>query len=50
MPKILQGSWFSWETGQPTLTTIDQDSWNNQRKCHSVQRNGSDYTLIMKEG
>ncbi|EAT41654.1 AAEL006740-PA [Aedes aegypti] len=56
IPKVLQGTWFSWEVGEPTTTTIDEWSYERQgpkqgrqrTECVASSRNGSDHTLIFK--
>lgn len=56
IPKVLQGTWFSWEVGEPTTTTIDDWSYERQGpkqgrhriECVASNRNGSDHTLIFK--
>lgn len=49
MPKILQGSWFSWETGRPTLTVIDVTTMSNRGVCVNYTREAADYTFVLKE-
>lgn len=49
LPKILQGTWFSWETGTPTITTIDQTTMTNKGVCHTYEKDdNSDYTIVFK--
>lgn len=48
MPQILRGSWFSWETGKPTLTIIDDISISRYGECLTFLRDGADYTFVMK--
>lgn len=48
MPKILQGSWFSWENGQPRQTIIDHNSMSHYGKCDSFTKDGADYAFIFK--
>lgn len=48
MPQILRGSWFSWELGKPTLTTIDALTMSNRGTCVLLEQDGSDYTIVFK--
>lgn len=56
IPKVLQGTWFSWEVGEPTSTAIDEWSYERQGpkqgrhkiECIESARNGSDHTFIFK--
>lgn len=49
MPQILRGSWFSWETGKPTQTVIDDVSMSRRGVCVDVIRYGADYTFVFKD-
>lgn len=49
MPQILRGSWFSWETGRPTLTVIDEISMSLRGVCIDQIRDGADYTFVFKD-
>uniref|UniRef100_A0A182W2K8 Uncharacterized protein n=1 Tax=Anopheles minimus TaxID=112268 RepID=A0A182W2K8_9DIPT len=46
IPKILQGSWFSWEVGRPTLTVLDDHSMSERGEIINMVREGSNYTFI----
>ena len=48
IPKILRGSWFSWE-GRSKLTVLDVKTMSDHGKIVDLQRNGSDYTIIFKD-
>lgn len=48
IPKILRGSWFSWE-GENKLTVLDVKSMTNHGKIIDLSRNGSDYVMIFKD-
>uniref|UniRef100_A0A182NG79 Uncharacterized protein n=1 Tax=Anopheles dirus TaxID=7168 RepID=A0A182NG79_9DIPT len=48
IPKILQGSWFSWETGKPTLTVLDDHSMSDRGDLLNMVREGSNYTFIFR--
>lgn len=48
MPQILRGSWFSWETGKPTLTVVDDVSMSRYGDCETFIRDGADYTFVFK--
>lgn len=48
MPQILRGTWFSWETGKPTTTVIDDISWKMRGECVTFLRDGADYTFVLK--
>lgn len=48
MPQILRGSWFSWETGKPTLTVIDDISMSQRGQCVTFVKDGADYTFVFK--
>ncbi|EDS36537.1 conserved hypothetical protein [Culex quinquefasciatus] len=56
IPKILQGTWFSWEFGEPTATTIDARSYERQgptqgrvwTECVDSEKVGSNHTFILK--
>ncbi|XP_035896884.1 uncharacterized protein LOC118505337 [Anopheles stephensi] len=48
IPKILQGSWFSWETGRPTLTVLDDHSMSDRGELVNMERVGSNYTFIFR--
>lgn len=49
MPQILRGSWFSWETGNPTQTVIDDISMSKRGECVTLERDGADYTFVFKD-
>lgn len=50
IPKILQGSWFSWESGEPTQTIIDAKQMNRRGYCISMERHhGDEYSFVFKE-
>lgn len=49
MPQILRGSWFSWETGKPTQTVIDDISMSSRGECINLERDGADYTFVFKD-
>ncbi|XP_002137422.3 uncharacterized protein udt isoform X1 [Drosophila pseudoobscura] len=50
IPKILQGSWFSWETGLPTQTVIDATSMSSRGYCINYMRHhGDEYSFVFKE-
>ncbi|SPP83044.1 uncharacterized protein LOC117585283 [Drosophila guanche] len=50
IPKILQGSWFSWEVGLPTQTVIDATSMSSRGYCINYQRHrGDEYSFVFKE-
>ncbi|KAL9891396.1 uncharacterized protein LOC119638746 [Glossina fuscipes] len=50
IPKILQGSWFSWETGLPTQYVIDATSMSRRGYCIDMQKQQSDeYLFVFKE-
>ncbi|KAL7020578.1 hypothetical protein ACKWTF_011577 [Chironomus riparius] len=48
IPKILRGSWFSWE-GKPITTTLDVNKMSDHGRIIKVERNGSDYTMIFQD-
>ncbi|XP_058065303.1 uncharacterized protein LOC131214967 [Anopheles bellator] len=48
IPKILQGSWFSWETGNPTLTVLDDHTMSDRGEIIRMERVGSNYTFIFR--
>lgn len=48
MPEILRGSWFSWESGQNTLTVIDATSMSQRGNCVNFSKEGADYTFVLK--
>ena len=48
IPNILKGSWFSWESGQKTITEIDGTTMTNRGTCVNVVQHGSDYTLVFE--
>lgn len=49
MPQILRGSWFSWETGKPTQTVIDDVSMSKRGYCVNYTRDGADYTFVFRD-
>lgn len=49
MPQILRGSWFSWETGKPTQTVIDDVTMSKRGECINLERDGADYTFVFKD-
>lgn len=50
IPKILQGSWFSWEVGLPTLTVIDATSMTRRGNCLDMtKQRGDEYSFVFKE-
>lgn len=48
MPQILRGTWFSWETGKPTQTIIDDISMSQRGECVTFLKDGADYTFVFK--
>lgn len=48
IPKILRGSWFSWE-GRPVTTVLDVNKMSDHGRIIKVERNGSDYTMIFQD-
>lgn len=49
MPEIVRGTWFSWELGRPTITTIDQTHMSSRGRCEVFDRNGSDYRFVFRD-
>lgn len=49
MPQILRGSWFSWETGRPTQTSIDATTMSKRGRCVNLLKDGADYTFVFKD-
>lgn len=49
IPRILQGSWFSWETGYPTQTVIDATSMSRRGVCITMSGHGDEYSFVFKE-
>lgn len=48
-PKIIRGSWFSWENGENTLTEINDHSMNRLGECVDVKDDYHvNYTLVFK--
>ena len=48
IPKILRGSWFSWE-GYSKLTVLDAKKMSEHGSIIDLQRNGSDYVMVFKD-
>lgn len=48
IPKILRGSWFSWE-GRPVTTVLDVNKMSDHGRIVKLERNGSDYTMIFQD-
>lgn len=50
IPKILQGSWFSWESGNPTPTVIDASQMSRRGFCVAMEKHhGDEYSFVFKE-
>ncbi|KAK0166834.1 hypothetical protein PV327_004316 [Microctonus hyperodae] len=37
IPKVVRGSWFSWELGKPTLTEINAETMTNRGSCLTMK-------------
>lgn len=49
IPQILRGSWFSWETGRPTLTVLDATKMSNRGECITMDTDeNNDYMLVFE--
>lgn len=50
IPKILQGSWFSWESGLPTQTVIDARQMSKRGYCLTMERlHGDVYSFVFED-
>lgn len=50
IPKILQGSWFSWESGLPTQTVIDARKMSNRGFCIAMEKHhGDEYSFVFED-
>lgn len=46
----MQGSWFSWEKGENTLTTIDETSMSRRGYCTDWdKKHGDEYSFVFKD-
>lgn len=50
MPTVVKGTWFSWENGRNTLTTINENNMTRRGTCVTMKEEyHTNYTFVFRD-